>query len=359
MSTTSWHSITLGKGGLLVLLLIGAFNTMLSQPIRDYDVEMQAKHAELKGYDPSYRVNYFENIILRSFFKSNASNFQFRTLDGEQLIDLVPAGEFLIGISFDYKWIALEASFTPKFLINNEVENPDATAYNFNLNFFYSDRWRQEFSFTYNEGFINRRPSFGATTFDEPVFFNNTTLLTIQGSTFFIANKNYSYRAHYAQTERQLKSAGSLIPRLRYTFSEVDPNLQDESEFQTIKFQSFDIMAQLGYLYTLVVKKKWYATLGLHIGGGYNSVVYDVENSRDEVFNSFIFAVEPEISLGYNNYRWFFGLNANWKNYNNTNNEAGQFSRDQAYFNIHLGYRLNDNKPMRKFFGWFEDNLGF
>ena len=31
----------------------------------------------------------------------------------------------------------------------------------------------------------------------------------------------------------------------------------------------------------------------------------------------------------------------------------------RAYFNIHLGYRLNDNKPMRKFFGWFEDHLGF
>ena len=178
MNTKTWYSIVLTKRVFLIFLLLCGLNTLFAQQIRDYDLEMQAKHAALKGYDPNYRVNYFENIILRSFFKSNASNFQFRTLDGEQLIDLVPAGEFLVGISFDYKWIALEASFTPKFLINNEVENPDATAYNFNLNFFYSDRWRQEFSFTYNEGFINRRPPSGATTFDEPLF-NNTTLFMI------------------------------------------------------------------------------------------------------------------------------------------------------------------------------------
>ena len=44
---------------------------------------------------------------------------------------------------------------------------------------------------------------------------------------------------------------------------------------------------------------------------------------------------------------------------NNLNNENNQISRDSEYFQVHLGYRLNDNKPMRKFFGWFEDHLGF
>ena len=341
---------------LLVIILFSVAS--YAQEMREYDLEMQTKHAELKGYDPTYRVNYFENIILKTFFKSNASNFQYRTLDGEQLIDLVPAGEYLIGLSFDYKWIALEASFTPNFFLNSDVENPNASAYNINLNFFYSDRWRQEFRLTFNEGFINRESSNGLTTLDEPTF-DNTTLLMVQGSTFFIANKNYSYRAHYAQTERQLKSAGSLIPRVRYTYSLVDPNLEDESDFQTLQFQSFDIMGQIGYLYNFVAKETWYATFGLHVGAGYNTVTYEVEDSKDQVYDSFIYTIEPQIGLGYNNYRWFFGINGNWRNFNNTNRGAGQFSRDQAYFTVHLGYRLNDNMPMRKFFGWFEDHLGF
>ena len=31
----------------------------------------------------------------------------------------------------------------------------------------------------------------------------------------------------------------------------------------------------------------------------------------------------------------------------------------EEFFNLYFGYRFNDNKPMRKFFGWFEDTFGF
>ena len=41
-----------------------------------------------------------------------------------------------------------------------------------------------------------------------------------------------------------------------------------------------------------------------------------------------------------------------------TNNENDQVNRDSSYIKVHFGYRFNDNKPMRKFFGWFEKTLG-
>ena len=47
------------------------------QEMRPYDLEMQAKHAENKGYDPTYRVNYFENIIIRATYTTNINNLQF------------------------------------------------------------------------------------------------------------------------------------------------------------------------------------------------------------------------------------------------------------------------------------------
>ena len=82
-------------------------------------------------------------------------------------------------------------------------------------------------------------------------------------------------------------------------------------------------------------------------------------NGKDLTFSNTIFAVEPEFGIGYNNYRWFYGISGNWRNFNHTNNEAGQFNRNQSYFMMHFGYRFNDNKPMRQFFGWFEEHLGF
>lgn len=327
--------------------------------MRDYDKDMQEAHANMKGYDPQYRVNYFENIVLKSFITSNESNFQFRSLlNNDDVIDLIPAGQYLMGLALDYEWIAVEVSFSPEFLQSNVLENSNATSYSVSLNFFYSDRWRQEFRLLHNQGFVNRNRHQNSLIIDQNLL-NSTTLTMLQGSTFYIANNNFSYRAHYAQTERQLKSAGSFIPTLRYAYSVVKPNLPQESTSLATNFNSIDITAQLGYLHTFVASKKWYFTLGLFTGLGYNSSSYESVNGNELTFNNTIFAVEPEFGIGYNDYRWFYGISGNWRNFNHTNNEAGQFSRDQAYFLVHFGYRFNDNKPMRQFFGWFEEHLGF
>ena len=68
---------------------------------------------------------------------------------------------------------------------------------------------------------------------------------------------------------------------------------------------------------------------------------------------------ELAVAIGYNDYRWFFGTSLNYRNNNYTNNQEDEFNNLSDYFKLYLGYRFNDNKPMRKFFGWFEDQFGF
>jgi hypothetical protein len=320
---------------------------------------MQAEHAKIKGYDTIYRVNYFENIILRTEFSSDVRAAQFVDgLNGNKL-NINPIAEYKLGFSVDYKWIALGISFTPEFLKDSQFneEQNESTSFGMSINFFYSDRWRQEISYNYYKGFYSNIELFTNETIN--IILLNTTIKSFDGSTFFIVNKNYSFRAHYAQTERQLKSAGSFIPRIRYSFSEINPNfdsiyLNNEVE----KINNIDIITQIGYLYTFVYKQKWFATLGAHSGVGYNNSRYFNINSKIESFSNFSFALNGEISLGYNSYRWFFGSSYNLRNYNFTNNIDDKVFRGSDYFNIYLGYRFNDNKPMRKFFGWFEDTFG-
>lgn len=332
-----------------------------AQAIREYDLEMQAKHAERKGYDPSYRVNYFENIIIRSTFSANQYNLQYINGEDGNTVDLRPAAENLLGVSVDYKWVALGVSFAPQFLISTEDEEllESSQTIKLNLNFFYADRWRQELSYVYNKGFrVNSNFHLSEAQLNA---IRNTEIEVIQGKTFFIANKNYSFRAHYAQTERQLKSAGSFIPKFSYAYSRtnptgLDPNLNSEA---TSSIVSYDIIGSLGYLYTFVHNKKWLATFGLHPGIGYNNARYEFFNTTDRRFESTSFTFKSEVTLGYNSYRWFFGVNAFWQNFNNTNNDNNELNRDSAFFLVYLGYRFNDNKPMRQFFGWFEDTFGF
>jgi hypothetical protein len=333
-----------------------------SQEIKEYDLEMQAKHSEQKGYDASFRVNYFENIILRTELSSDVTRLQFFSGRTGELLAIRPVAEYRLGYSLDYKWVAVGFSFTPKFLLNtqNIEELNNGESLGFNINFYYTDQWRQELGYQYYKGFFRDGPQRSTGLGD--VLLENTTLKTIQGSTFFIVNPEYSFRAHYIQTERQLKSAGSLIPRLRYSFSALKPNFGNLTNYEeVVQINSLDFTAQIGYLYTFVYERKWFATVGLHPGFGYNYSLnrFSDGSIADKTYNSLTFALNNEVGLGYNNYRWFFGVAYNWRNYNYANNQKDQFARDFVSFNIYMGYRFNDNKPMRKFFGWFEDNLGF
>jgi hypothetical protein len=346
-------------GYLLLFCLIS--QGLIAQEIRDYDLEMQAKHAEEKGYDPGYRVNYFENIILRSTFSANQFNLQYLNGNNGNTIDLTPAAENLIGFSVDYKWIALGVSFAPQFLISAEDQEliKSSETLKLDLNFFYSDRWRQEFSYIYNRGFrVTANFDLSETELDA---IRNTELQVIQGSTYFIANRNYSFRAHYAQTERQLRSAGSLIPKISYSYSIIQPTTSSfvENPEATARILSFDLIGSVGYLYTFVHNKKWLATFGVHPGVGYNNARYDYNDKTRDIFDSASFILKSEITLGYNSYRWFYGVNTFWQNFNNSNNENTELNRDAVFFMAYLGYRFNDNRPMRKFFGWFEEHLGF
>lgn len=358
-----FYSLTISRQKLFIVVLALTIGNQLlcGQSIREYDLEMQKKHALQKGYDPTYRVNYFENIIIRSTFSANQNNLQFVNKENGNSVDLSPAAENLVGFSVDYKWMALGVSFAPQFFISNEDKEllESSKTIKLYLNFFYSDRWRQELSYVYNKGFrVTSNINLSDAQLDA---LRNTELSVFQGSTFFIANKNYSFRAHYAQTERQLKSAGSFIPKVRYAYSLIKPSTDNliPDLNATNSVESFDLMGSLGYLHTFVYHKKWLATFGVHSGIGYNNSKYYYNNNTKRIFDGTSFIFKGEITLGYNSYRCFYGINGFWQNFYYSNNQNNELNRDSAFFMVYLGYRFNDNKPMRKFFGWFEDKFGF
>ena len=345
-----------------VLLVVFYCQVLDAQIIQKYDLEKQAEHAEVKGYDPNFRVNYFENIILRTNLTSDVPRIEIVNGITNEAFDLRPAAGYQIGYSVDYKWFAIGFGFTPNFLLTSkdQAEVSSSSSYTVSLNFFYSDRWRQELKYSYYRGFF---------TDDIDADFGNAELQGIEGSTYFIFNRNFSFRAHYAQTERQLKSAGSFIPRLKYVYSKMRPNnfsnqpnaASSQNTEPVDVIYSLDMIAQIGYMHTFVIKNKWFATVGLHPGLGYNYSEYELvdDNSSNDIFNAFTFALNGEVSIGYNAYRWFFGATGDFKNYNYSNSQNDAFNRNTNYGSLYLGYRFNDNRPMRKFFGWFEDKFGF
>ena len=81
------------------------------------------------------------------------TNWTIEVLDGisNEVFDIRPAAEYQVGFSVDYKWFAVGFGFTPKFLLNSDKQDElsNSSSYTASLNFFFSDRWRQEFKYNY------------------------------------------------------------------------------------------------------------------------------------------------------------------------------------------------------------------
>ena len=348
----------------LVLLLFNlSINNSIAQETNSSNQEEVLTSGKIKRTDTSYVIKYYDRIILKTNLSSETPNFILSDNETGSELEIKPAAEYKQGFSFIYRWFTLALSFTPRYLINtDEIEElNNSKTFGLDLNVILSDRWRQELGYNYYEGFFNNGP-----LIDEGEF-ANTTLHMFQGSTVFTVNRNFSYRAHLDQTQRQLKSAGSLIPRLTYDYSKSSFNFVDANlDTNVDKISGINVYGQIGYLYTFVLNKKWFATFGAHPGIGYNysrseyiNLIEGSETSSKESFHNVSFALEAETSLGYNSDRWFFGTAYNWRTYEYTNKEDDLFISNDNYFNVYVGYRLNGNPPMRKFFGWFEEKLDF
>ncbi len=105
---------------LIIWFWILGLASVHGQKIKPYDLEIQARHAEIKGYDPSFRVNYFENIILKTELTSDVANLQFISGRTGEVLDLKPAAQYQLGYSFDYKWVALSLYYTPKVPLGHQ-----------------------------------------------------------------------------------------------------------------------------------------------------------------------------------------------------------------------------------------------
>jgi len=228
----------------LVLLLFNlGINNSISQDLGTSNQNKELTSGKIKKQDTSYIKKYYDKITLRTNLSSEIPNFIFNDKETGLEIEIRPVAEYKQGFSFIYRWFTLALSFTPKYLINaDEIEElNNSKTFGIDLNILLSDRWRQELGYNYYEGFFNNGP-----LIDEGEF-ANTTLHMFQGSTVFTINRNFSYRAHLDQTQRQLKSAGSLIPRLTYDYSKSSFNFVDANlDTNVDKISGINVYGQVG-----------------------------------------------------------------------------------------------------------------
>ncbi|WP_395076719.1 DUF4421 family protein [Flavobacterium sp.] len=318
-------------------------------------------HAKTQGYNPEYRLNYFNKMIFQIDLNSDIDIYNIPKLNYTDNIEsaFIPNNIIKTKFSFDYKFLGLFISVSPDFLSGNNVDSPygKTKILDLSFKFFYTDRLRQEVVFKSIKGFYLDDPEK-----EDPIeVFNDMEINTIGGKTFYIINRNFSYRAFESLTERQIKSDGSFIPSIAYYQNRLNVNKVNNSETYLSSIKSLDVFVQLGYMHNFVIYKKWFSTLGAHPGVGFNnsidSFVNPADNSNIQNKTANInFVLESNFAVGYNNKNFFTGIRTNYRNLDF--DSRTEIASTKLSFGVFAGYRFDENKTVKKGFEYIEKHLG-
>jgi len=259
-------------------------------------------------------------------------------------------------LSFSYRFISFGFGFKPKFIPgNNDNDLQGKTkVFGFGTNFITS-HWMQELQFAYISGFYlyntgDFLPDWEEGT-DPYILLPDNKYAVLRGSTGYKINENYSLKSISSKTEIQLKSCGSLIPMLTYDYYELDNKSDDPSQSSSQYSSNFDMVGSLGYMYTFVIKSKFYISAGLFGGAGFHHTSLLTRMPDEDIKTKYtdpLFRMQERIGLGYNSRKFFSGVElfSTQSTYTESNNTV-QVAAMRTSFQIFAGYRFNAPKFLK------------
>ena len=161
-----------------------------------------------------YKVQFPNKITGLLFFvnTSNSVNIRSRNQVKDEDYNLIPNKQDRLGVSVAFRAIALSFSFAPGFMAENK-DNEDSKLFNLRLKSFFG-KWMQTINLYKQRGFFIEIPELNINS-----YLPSVKSFKIGGSTSYILNDNFSYRAIVSQDEKQVVSAGSFIPSIVYYYS--------------------------------------------------------------------------------------------------------------------------------------------
>ena len=157
----------------------------------------------------------------------------------------------------------------------------------------------------------------------------------LEGSvTFFTNAKKYSYRAAYAFTERQMKSAGSMSFQARLNRqSWYSDSTYLENNIDSSYYSYTSLSTGVGYAYSMIFLKNAYIDCGLNVGPEVQWLMYDDANQ-------WTWMSDVRMALGFNHPLFYTGITGNFDFWNQpieSESVLHQFSN----LSFHIGFRIN------------------
>ncbi|WP_417352858.1 DUF4421 family protein [Flavobacterium alkalisoli] len=278
-------------------------------------------------------IQYFDDKISVQLYMHQTSNdFTLKYTEDNTVVDVEPNKKTTLGVAVQYDFISFSIGVAPRFFANNK-DRKDSKMTSFGFNFF-PGQWVQHFDFYYQKGISLKADGF------EDVYLPGLKTLKIGGSTGYVFNENFSFKAVAFQNVKQLKSAGSFAPFVSYYYTELngkkEPQLGGKAYF-------IDVALSPSYNYNLVVAKNFLIAAGASFGAGFSYINDEGENNT-----AFLTQVTLSLSMGYNSDTFYGGLYSKGRVSNHNTSLGVNMNDTIGYGTLFFGYRFGAPKVVKE-----------
>lgn len=269
-----------------------------------------------------------------------------------------------------YKFASITLGIRPRISDESKKNKGESSSFRIHFKLLF-DYWSHNFEYIHNEGYyiVNTEdftPEIPKSDFR--IQFPNLTTDIFTGSSLYKFNENYSVRAIESQTEIQIKSAGSFMPGITYSYYSLrgtdkillsEDNITVRENYSDIKGFNFNL--NVGYYYTFVYRTHWFANAYLTPGfviDFYKTTNHTPMEISSKSLNDVSFNLSSGIGAGYNGDKIFFGANyAKRVSSEKFDENSIQLQIFKNSFHIYLGYRFRAPKPVRKSVDLIEEKV--
>ena len=267
-----------------------------------------------QNHDSSYIRSYADKVSVKLLTLSKYNTFHLWDQSNNTSISYRPDLGVNFGIGAAYKWFALDISTSLGFSEDNISDSKYRDIQGRVLTSKHYLRFRYQYYLGYK---IAQISGYEGEQLDE--FATRQDIRTMQFGLQYIYAFNYgkfSLKAPFAMNERQRKSAGSAVAGIGFLMYSLDadssliPNDPEMSGSTQLNFSELNVVSltvHFGYMYSFIIKERFFITLGLIPGIGVKGGDYSTE-SRVPISSSLALQAKTMNAIGYSGQRFYTGI---------------------------------------------------
>ncbi len=300
---------------------------------------------------------YYRQLNIKIEVSKETENYKLYVFD--DFANFSPNLSFRYALGFSYKFLSFRLGLRPGRSDESVQDKGESDIFRASAKLLF-EKWSHHFQYNYIKGYYIKNTQDYISVFDDINYhlqFPNMKTSTFSGTSAYKFNKNYSVRAIESQTEIQIKSAGSFMPSVDYWFYKIsdlkeyiNPNGETIERENYKDFQGINTILNIGYYYTFVYHKKWYANVFATPGAGIDFYKIKATTPDGQSTNNntnFVYSIQSGAAIGYSTRKYYFG--ADFRNrFSNENYGDDQLKLRTStnVFHIFIGYRFKAPKTV-------------